>query len=91
MRFLELFLPAAELAGWSERVRAGGEGAPGYGELKQRAWEAMEEYFAPARARREELLANPDEVESVLRRGAAKARARAVAVRDRALLACGLR
>ena len=91
LRFLELFLDAGELADWTERVRAGGEGAPGYGELKMRAWEAMEEYFAPARARREELLANPDEVERVLRAGAAGARERATAVRDRALAACGLR
>ena len=91
MRFLELFLEAGELAEWEARVRTGGEGAPGYGELKMRAWEAMEEFFAPARAKREELLANPEEIERVLALGAETARARAVAVRDRALAACGLR
>jgi tryptophanyl-tRNA synthetase len=90
-RFLELFLSAEELADWEARVRAGGEGAPGYGELKMRACEAMEEHFAPARARREELLADPAEVDRVLAAGAERARARAVAVRDRALAACGLR
>jgi tryptophanyl-tRNA synthetase len=91
MRFMELFLEAGELSEWNERVKRGGEGAPGYGELKMRAWEAMEEYFAPARARREELLANPEEIERVLAAGARTARARAVQVRDRAIAACGLR
>lgn len=90
-RFLDLFLQEAERREWEERLRAGGEGAPGYGELKMRAWEAMEEYFAPARARREELLANPDEVEAILQAGARKARERAQATRDRALEACGLK
>ncbi len=90
-RFLELFLDADELAEWEARVRAGGEGAPGYGELKMRACAAMEEHFAPARARREELLADPAEVDRVLAAGAERARARAVAARARALAACGLR
>ncbi len=91
MRFLELFLPAAQLREWEERVRTGGEGAPGYGELKMAAYEAMEETFAPARAKREELLANPEALEEVLMAGAAKARERAARVRDRALQACGLK
>ena len=37
------------------------------------------------------MLANPDVGERVLRGGAAVARERATAVRDRALAACGLR
>ena len=90
-RFLELFLSAGELAELEERVRQGGPDAPGYGHLKQRIREAIEEHFAPARARREELLADPAEVDRILARGAEKARVRAVATRDRALAACGLR
>ncbi|HIG10714.1 MAG: tryptophan--tRNA ligase [bacterium] len=90
-RFLELFLDSAELAQWEERVRAGGAEAPGYGHMKIRAFEAMEEYFAPARALREEFLADPGEVDRVLALGAEKARTRAAATRDRALKACGLR
>lgn len=89
--FLKLVLEPAEVSDWAERVRAGGEGAPGYGHLKQRLTEAIEERFAPARARREELLADPAEVDRVLSAGAEVARARASAVRDRALRACGLR
>ncbi|MCL4156340.1 UNVERIFIED_CONTAM: hypothetical protein GTU68_003194 [Idotea baltica] len=91
MRFLELFLPSDQLREWEERVRAGGEGAPGYGELKMAAYEAMESMLAPARAKREELLANPDALEEILQAGAAKARKRAIEVRDRALQACGLK
>jgi len=72
-------------------VRRGGEGAPGYGHLKVRLIDAIEEHFAPARARREELLADPGEVDRLLAAGAETARARAVAVRDRAYRACGLR
>jgi hypothetical protein len=51
----------------------------------------METRFDEARARREEYLRHPAEVDAILARGAAQARERAVAVRDRALAACGLR
>jgi tryptophanyl-tRNA synthetase len=90
-RFLELFLEPEELADWERRVRAGGDGAPGYGHLKQRLTQAIEERFASARARRLELLADPAQVEAILRAGAARARPRAIATRDRAFAACGLR
>ncbi len=89
--FLALFLEPGELEDWRERVRAGGEGAPGYGHLKVRLVEAIEEHFAPARERREALLQDPGEVDRILERGAAVARERARATRDRALRACGLR
>jgi tryptophanyl-tRNA synthetase len=90
-RFLELFLAPSELADWQERVRRGGTGAPGYGHLKVAIIDAMEARFAPARARRAELLADPAEVDRCLARGAERAIARARATRDRALAACGLR
>jgi tryptophanyl-tRNA synthetase len=88
---MALFTDANEVNDWKERVKKGGEGAPGYGHLKGRIREAMEEFFAPARKRREELLADRGEVERILQEGAKKARARAAQVRDRALKACGLR
>lgn len=90
-RFLELLLDRGELSTLEERVRRGGEGAPGYGHLKQRIVDAIEERFAPARARRESLLADPAEVDRVLERGAEAARAVAGRTAHRALLACGLR
>ncbi len=91
VEFLRLFLAPEELAGWERRLRDGGPGAPGYGHLKQRLIEAIEERFAEPRKRREELLADPGEVERALRAGAERARERAVRTRDRALRACGLR
>jgi tryptophanyl-tRNA synthetase len=90
-QLLALFLAPDELAQWRERVRAGGPGAPGYGHLKARLVEVVEERFAAARERRAELLDDPAELERVLERGARVARARAVATRDAALRACGLR
>lgn len=91
MDFLTLFLEPAELEEWRDRVRAGGEGAPGYGHLKVRLMEAMDAHFGPARERRRELLDDPAEVDRVLARGAERARERAAATRDRAYAACGLR
>jgi tryptophanyl-tRNA synthetase len=90
-RFLELFVEPPELAQWQDRVRKGGTGAPGYGHLKQRIVEAVEERFAPARARRQDLLADPGEVDRILARGAETAGARARETTERALRACGLR
>ena len=89
--FLALFLDAAELDEWRGKVRQGGAGAPGYGHLKARLHEAIEEAFRPARQRREQLLADPAELERVLVRGGERARARAAATLDRACRACGLR
>jgi len=88
---MSLFLSESEANEWKDKVRAGGEGAPGYGHLKGAIREAMDEFFAPARERRKELLDNPAEVERILAAGAEKARARATTVRDRAFAACGLR
>lgn len=91
MRFLELFLPAAELAQWQERVRAGGPGAPGYGHMKVRLIEAIDAAFAPARARRKALLDAPKTLEDVLEAGGRRARARARETVERCYRACGLR
>jgi tryptophanyl-tRNA synthetase len=48
------------------------------------------EHFAPARARRAELVANPGHVDRVLRDGAERARSVADKVLQRARQACGL-
>lgn len=91
MQFLELFLEESELDDWRQRIRAGGEGAPGYGHLKVRLIEAMDERFSAARARRKELQADPAEVDRILALGAERARERAAATLDRCRKACGLR
>ena len=65
-------------------------GGVGYGDFKKRLWEALWSYFEPMRAKREELLASPDYIESVLSAGAERARATATATLERAREACGL-
>ncbi|HSU12646.1 tryptophan--tRNA ligase [Longimicrobium sp.] len=67
----KLFASKEDVARMEDEHRAGGVG---YGTFKQRLFEAMWEFFAPMRARREELLARPDYVNDVLRDGAARAR-----------------
>ncbi len=72
---------------WEEKLRAGGLG---YGDLKKKLFEVYWDYFAVARAKRAELVANLDYVNQVLADGAAKARAKATEVLKRARKASGL-
>jgi tryptophanyl-tRNA synthetase len=65
------------------------QGGFGYGEVKKALAEAAENYFAPARAAREEWAAAPDRVDQVLGDGAAVARKAAKEVLQRASEACG--
>jgi tryptophanyl-tRNA synthetase len=66
-----LFASKDEVRVMEDEHRAGGVG---YGTFKQRLFEAMWEHFAPMRARREELLARPGDVDDILREGARRAR-----------------
>jgi len=87
VQLLRLVVPANVALDFENRLRAGGLG---YGDLKKALFEHYWSYFAVARARRAELAANPDYVESVLRDGAARARAVASVVLKRARKASGL-
>ncbi len=69
------------------RYRAGGMG---YGEAKQTLYDAAMEHFAEARARREELEADPEALEQILQDGAATARNKGREVLNRVREACGL-
>jgi tryptophanyl-tRNA synthetase len=62
----------------------------GYGHAKKALYAVFEETFAPLRAKRAELQANPDYVEQVLRKGAERARAAATVTLDKARRAVGL-
>jgi tryptophanyl-tRNA synthetase len=62
----------------------------GYGSLKKNFFEAYWNYFAPARAKRAELVANMDYVQQVLKDGAHRAQTLARSVLDRAKKASGL-
>jgi len=82
------FVAAPDLAKEVEdRLRAGGLG---YGDLKKALFEQYWNYFATARAKRKELVANLDYVHGVLATGAARARTVASAVLKRAKRAGGL-
>jgi len=72
---------------FEDKLRAGGLG---YGDLKKKLFEIYWEHFAAARAKRAELERDPDYVNGVLTEGAAKARAKAQEVLQRARKACGL-
>ena len=87
IQLLKLFAPAAVAQDFEDRLRAGGLG---YGDLKKALFEHYWNYFAAARARRAELAANIDHVQSILREGAQRARAVAAGVLQRARKASGL-
>src|SRR5215213_6293918 len=82
-----LFASKEDVARMEDEHRAGGVG---YGDFKKRLFEAMWEYFAPMRARRDEVLARPGYVDDVLADGAARARAVAGATMERVRKAVGL-
>ena len=86
-RLFKLFATAEQQAELAGRYRAGGMG---YGTAKKELAELFEAYFAPMRAKRAELAANPGYVEDVLQAGAAKARKLASETVKRARQAVGL-
>jgi tryptophanyl-tRNA synthetase len=66
-------------------------GGTGYGDFKKRLAEAYWDYFAPMRARRSEILADPWYVDQVLAAGALRAREESAKVLDRVRKAVGLK
>jgi tryptophanyl-tRNA synthetase len=66
------------------------QGGTGYGDLKRQLFERLWEFFAPMRARREQILAQPDYIDAVLKRGAERANAVAHEVMTRVRSAVGL-
>ncbi len=62
----------------------------GYGHAKKELFEKFNSYFQPFRQKREELLANPGEIESILAAGAARARKTAGETLEKARKAVGL-
>ncbi|HWF17868.1 MAG TPA: tryptophan--tRNA ligase [Verrucomicrobiae bacterium] len=87
IQLLKLVAPADVAKDFEDRLRAGGLG---YGDLKKALFEHYWNYFAAARAKRAELVANLDHVNSVLADGAAQARNLAQKVLKRAKVASGL-
>jgi tryptophanyl-tRNA synthetase len=88
LQLLKLVAPASFANEWESRLRNGSE--LGYGSLKAALFESYWEFFKRERNKRAELVANLDYVQGVLRDGAAKARAKAREVLQRARKVSGL-
>ena len=84
----KLFAAADEAAAMADQFRAGGTG---YGDFKKQLFATVWEYFAPMRAKRAELEADPGYVDDILRRGAEHANHLAETVMARVEKAVGLR
>ena len=67
------------------------EGGVGYGDMKKKLFEYYLETFSDARARYEELRADPAEVERILAAGADKARETTAPLMDAVRQAVGMR
>jgi tryptophanyl-tRNA synthetase len=78
----------SEYALMEQEFLAGGKG---YGDFKKRLFAAVWEYFAPMRDRREQIAADPAELDRILKRGAERATAIAYPVMERLREAIGLR
>jgi len=83
-----LFATPEQLQQMKDEFRAGGVG---YGHFKQRLFEAIWEYFAPMRARREQFLTNPGYLDELLADGAGRAGAVAQKTLEKVWRAVGLR
>jgi tryptophanyl-tRNA synthetase len=87
----ELYSCFANEAAREEMAALYRRGGFGYGEVKKAIAEAADEFFAEARARREDLTAQLDVVVEVLANGAHRARQKAGEVLARAQEACGVK
>ena len=87
---LALYHLFASPADYAAMVADHQRGGIGYGELKKRLADAYWDYFAPMRARRIEVLADPGYVDRILAAGAERAREEAAKVLDRVRHAVGL-
>jgi tryptophanyl-tRNA synthetase len=87
-QLLMIFAPADERP-WVERAFA--EGGVGYGEMKKRLFEFFLDTFGDARARYDELMADPAEVERILLAGAERARETIAPLMDDVRRAVGIR
>jgi len=87
VRLLKLVASPEAAADLESRLRTGGLG---YGDLKKALFDHYWNFFAAARARRAELVADAGYVERTLREGAERAHAVAAGVLKRARIASGL-
>jgi len=86
---LKLFAPDETERSWVEAAFS--EGGTGYGEMKKRLFDYYLATFGDARARYEELKADPAEVDRILAAGADKARETAAPLMEEVRRAVGMR
>ncbi len=86
----QLFSLFATVEGAAEMRAAFAQGGRGYGDFKKQLFGKLWDYFAPMRARREEILKQPDYIDEVLMRGAERANQIANGVMSRVRTAVGL-
>lgn len=84
----KLFATKEQQEEMAAKYRAGGFG---YGHAKQALYEAYMDFFAPMRAKRDYLLANPQVIDDILQQGAKKAAERAEKTMEAVRKAVGLR
>ncbi len=84
---LKLMAEPKEVEEWARRYRAGGLG---YGEVKKRLAELYEAFFGARRETRAKWAARADDIEDILRTGAARAREVAQEVMRDVRDACGI-
>ncbi|MBB6120494.1 tryptophan--tRNA ligase [Nocardiopsis algeriensis] len=85
-QLLTHFADADKVAEVRGRLEAGGMG---WGELKNELFEAVEAELAPKRERYEELMAEPERIDEILKAGSERARERACRVLARVRAAIG--
>ena len=83
----DAFATPAERQAFRAELRAG----LAWGDAKQRLFDQIEGQIGPMRAKYEELIAHPEQLEAILQKGAAKARALAGPLLTKARNAVGLR
>jgi len=84
---LRLVASEEETKEWDKRYRAGGMG---YGEVKKRLVELLDETQEPFRERYEQLTQDPDYIEDVLQEGGRRARAAAEEMMEQVRRATGI-
>ncbi len=87
-QLLKIFAPPEERS-WVEGAFA--DGGVGYGDMKKRLFDYFLATFGPARARYDELMADPAEIDRILRTGAEKARETVAPLMDEVRKAVGIR
>jgi len=87
----QLYMLVASKAQCEEMAATYRQGGFGYGDVKKALAEAAENFFAEARAQRDDWAARPDDVREILATGASWARKKASEVLNRAQEACGIK